>query len=163
MHRQRGFGYLGILFAIAIGSVALAGLGTLWSLERQREKELELLFIGAEFQRAIGMYYQRSPGSVKRYPRSIEDLLKDNRFLGVQRYLRKNYVDPMTGKREWGLIQAPEGGIMGVHSLSGDTTLKRANFPLVHEGFEKARHYREWQFVYRPFLPTTYEATKSSD
>lgn len=152
MRRQHGFSYLGILFAVAISSVALASLGTLWSLERQREKELELLFIGAEFQRAIAMYYQRSPSSVKRYPRSIDDLLKDNRFPGVQRYLRKNYVDPMTGKREWGLVQAPEGGIMGIYSLSNDATLKRSNFPLVYEEFEKSRQYSEWAFVYRPLV-----------
>ena len=152
MRYQRGFGYLGILFAIAIGSLALAGLGTLWSLERQREKEAELLFIGAEFQRAIALYYERSPGSAKRYPRSLDDLIKDNRFLGVQRYLRQIYVDPMTGKREWGLIQAPEGGIMAVHSLSQSLPLKQANFPLAFDFFNGKTSYRDWTFGYRPLL-----------
>jgi type II secretory pathway pseudopilin PulG len=150
VRRQAGFGYLGILFVVAIGSVALAGVGTLWSLERQREKEEQLLAIGLEFQRAIGLYYERSPGSVKRYPRALDELLKDNRFLGVQRYLRQIYADPMTGKREWGLVQAPEGGIMGVYSLSQESPLKQANFPMVLESFNGKNSYREWQFVYRP-------------
>jgi hypothetical protein len=99
------------------------------------------------------MYYERSPGPVKRYPRSIDDLLKDDRFLGTQRYLRQNYVDPMTGKREWGLIRAPEGGIMGVHSLSQAAPFKRSGFPVALEAFSKADRYADWHFSYRLLQP----------
>lgn len=156
MRYQGGFGYLGILFVVAIGSIALASVGTLWSLERQRDKEAELLFIGMEFYQAIGLYYERSPGSVKRYPKSLDELLKDNRFLGTQRYLRQIYVDPMTGKREWGYVQAPEGGIMGVYSLSHSQAMRQANFPLVLNIKEGQMAYHDWRFIYRPLDISTH-------
>lgn len=149
MRREFGFSYLGILFAIAITSVALAGMSVLWSMERKREKEAELIAIGMEFQRAISLYYGRSPGAVKRYPRSLDDLLEDKRFLTPQRYLRQIYVDPMTGKREWSLIQAPEGGFMGVHSTSSEPPLKRVGLPAALEVPESASRYSDWRFIYR--------------
>ena len=80
---------------------------------RQREKERELLFIGNQFRQAIERYYERSPGELKKYPASLEELLKDNRFVTTQRHLRRIYRDPMTGNTEWGMVNAPEGGIMG--------------------------------------------------
>jgi type II secretory pathway pseudopilin PulG len=149
-HRQRGFTYLGLLFAIAIAGVLLAAVGVMWSTESQRQKEAELLLIGAEFRAAIASYYQSSPGLVKRYPAKLADLLKDDRFLGVRRHLRQIYIDPMTGTREWGLIPAPEGGIMGVHSLSEATPIKIAGFPFDWAAFEGKQKYGEWRFVYRP-------------
>lgn len=42
--------------------------------------------------------------------------------------LRKIYRDPMTGKSDWGLVMAPQGGIMGVHSLSTARAIKHENF-----------------------------------
>lgn len=146
---QGGFTYLAILFVVAIASVALSGVGVLWSFEHQREKEKQLLAIGREFRTAIGSYYEGSPGMVKRYPSSIQDLLKDNRFLFMRRHLRQVYVDPMTGGREWGLVLAPEGGIMGVYSLSTDAAIKRNNFPLIFEQLENKARYDEWKFIYR--------------
>jgi hypothetical protein len=120
----------------------LAAVGEAWSHARQREKETELLWIGNQFKQAIGLYYQRSPGAVKRYPEKLEDLLEDRRFLSVQRYLRKIYSDPMNGKAEWGLVAAPQGGIMGVRSLSGTQAVRRID--------PASGAYSDWQFVYQP-------------
>jgi hypothetical protein len=155
MRYQRGFSYLAILFFVAISTVALAATGVLWSTERKRDNEIELLAIGTEFQYAIGLYYQRSPGAAKRYPQTLNDLLKDARFLTVQRYLRQIYVDPMTGKREWGLIQAPEGGVMGIYSLSSGVPMKQTNFPALLESFNDKTSYQDWRFIYRPPDPAT--------
>jgi type II secretory pathway pseudopilin PulG len=148
--QQAGFTYLAMLFAVAIIGIALAGVGVVWSVQREREKEAQLLSIGLEFQKAIGTYYEQSPGAVKRYPHALEDLLKDNRFLSVKRHLRQIYNDPMTGKMDWGLMQAPEGGIMGVYSLSTSSPIKRSNFPPSFLSFENAVAYSDWKFVYRP-------------
>jgi len=98
---QNGFTYLGLLFAVAMAGVALAATGTLWSTQRQREREQELLFVGNQIRQAIGSYYQRSPGLVKHYPAKLDDLLKDNRFINVQRHLRQRYLDPLTDSPEW--------------------------------------------------------------
>lgn len=115
-------------------------MGELWSQSRQREKEIELIWIGEQFRQAIGLYYHRSAGAVKRYPSALEDLLQDPRFPNPQRYLRKIYNDPMSGKPEWALIPAPEGGIMGVHSLVHAPALRQVG----------GSTYSDWHFVYEP-------------
>ena len=150
MCRQRGFTYLALLFAVALVGVTLAATGVMWSMERQRDKERELLAIGNEFRTAIGSYYEGAPGNVKRYPAKLDDLLKDTRFLGIRRHLRQIYTDPMTGTREWGFLFAPEGGIMGVYSSSIAAPIKRARFPDQFFAFENKEHYADWKFVYQP-------------
>lgn len=152
--KQSGFTYLGLLFAVALAGIILAATGALWSTERQREKERELLAVGEEFRRAIGSYYERSPGTAKRYPAKLEDLTKDNRFITMRRHLRQIYRDPVTGMADWSVITAPEGGIMGVHSLSTAKPIKQGNFPPRQVEFEGKQSYGEWRFVYRPLVPT---------
>lgn len=152
MCRQRGFTYLAVLFMIALMGVMLVSIATMWHTARQREKERDLLFIGSQFRQAIGSYYEKTPGALKKYPSSLEELLKDSRFVTVQRYLRRVYRDPMTGNSEWGLVKAPQGGIMGVHSLSQDTPLKTGNFRAPDKGFEEKKKYSEWVFFYTPKL-----------
>ena len=112
--QQSGFTYLMVLFAVAFMGVVLAAAGETWQSVRQREREVELLFVGNAFRQAIGGYYEGTPGPAKRFPRSLEELLKDPRYLATRRYLRKIYVDPVTGKSEWGLVKGPDGGIIGV-------------------------------------------------
>ena len=148
--RQAGFTYLVVLFAVALSTAALAAASQVWSHAQQREREVELLFVGGEFRSAIGLYYQRTPGVAKRYPADLKDLLKDGRYPSTQRYLRKLYVDPMTGKADWGLVKAPEGGIMGVYSLSERAPVKTAQFRLVDKAFTDKARYSEWQFSYVP-------------
>lgn len=143
---------MGLLFAVALAGVALAATGTLWSTQRQREREQELLFVGDQIRKAIGSYYERSPGTVKKYPAKLDDLLKDNRFIGVQRHLRQHYVDPLTNSKQWGLVAAPEGGVMGVYSLATDTPIKQAGFAERDAEFEGKSRYSDWKFVYRQRL-----------
>jgi type II secretory pathway pseudopilin PulG len=114
--QQSGFTYLMALLLVALTSAGTAAIAETWSHARQREKEAELLWIGNQFKQAIGLYYQRSPGTVKRYPEKLEDLLEDNRFLTRQRYLRRIYANPMTRNREWEVVPAPQGGIMGIRA-----------------------------------------------
>lgn len=151
--RQRGFTYLAVLLAVAVIGIGLAATGKIWSQARQREQEQELLFVGNQFRQAIALYYQRTPGAAPRYPAELEDLLQDKRYPGTQRYLRKLYADPMTGKPEWGLVTAPGGGIMGVYSLSGMTPIKTSGFWERDRTFEGANHYSDWKFFYEAPRP----------
>ena len=153
MHKLRkdaGFTYLALLFLVAVMGTVLAATGVMWSTAHQRNKERELLFIGNEFRKAIASYYERTPGTVKRYPKSFNDLLLDNRQLSTVRHLRRVYSDPMTSQVEWGIVRAPDGGIMGIYSLSAGATLKQSNFREKDNAFAAAKNYTEWKFVYLP-------------
>ncbi len=145
----RGFTYIGLLIAIALMGIALAGTGVVWHSESRRLKERELLFVGEQYRRAIGSYYERSPG-VKKFPRSVDELLRDPRYPDVQRHLRRAYADPITGSGEWGLVAGPDGGITGIFSLSEEPPIRQVNFPAALAGFENRKRYSEWQFIYVP-------------
>jgi len=147
---QSGFTYLAALFLVAVMGAMLASIGMLWSTAQQRDKERELLFVGGQFRNAIKQYYEKSPGAVKKYPDTLDNLLKDERQLATQRYLRKIYIDPMTRIAKWGVVHAPEGGIMGVYSLSEERPLKVDNFTGDNTGLAGKIKYSEWQFNYTP-------------
>ena len=159
---KAGFTYVGLLLAIAFFGFGSVGAARVLASSERAEREAELLFVGSQFRQAIGSYYSASPGA-PRYPEKLEDLLLDPRFPATRRHLRRVYVDPITAKAEWGLISAPQGGIMGVHSLSELEPMKRANFDLADQGFEEVAKrvtdrpysYRDWQFVFLPATQTT--------
>ena len=150
---QAGFTYIALLIAIAVAGAGLAAVGELASHASQRDKEAELLAIGGEMRQAIGQYYERSPGGAKRYPKDLEELLEDKRQPVPQRYLRRIYADPITGKPDWGVVEAPSGGIMGVYSPSEREPIRTGNFRPEEESFAQARRYAEWKFVYEPKEP----------
>lgn len=143
-----GFVYMGLLVFVAILGIGLSAAGVVFHQQAQREKEAQLLFTGDEIRRAIGLYYELSPGAVKQFPRTLDDLLLDRRYPGVQRYLRRVYVDPMTGTQDWVLMSAPDGGINGVHSAAQGRPLKTGNFPAGDDDFKDKDSYADWQFVY---------------
>jgi type II secretory pathway pseudopilin PulG len=151
--RQSGFTYLGALLLIALMGAGLAAIGVIWHTAQQREKERDLLFAGHQFRTAIEEYYQKTPGVGKRYPRSLEALLQDDRFLVPMRHLRHIYFDPMTGKKAWGTVPANDGGIMGVYSLSDEKPVKTGSFADADADFEGRATYADWKFIYRPSSP----------
>jgi type II secretory pathway pseudopilin PulG len=144
---QSGFTYLTILFAIAFIGIGLALTGEVWHTAVLRDKEAQLLYAGNQYRRAIERYYLGGP---RQYPRTLEDLLKDPRKPNTERYLRKLYFDPITGNAEWGLVKAPDGGVMGVYSLSELKPMKTAGFAVYNRPFEGAAKYSDWKFVYQP-------------
>ena len=144
--KSRGFTYVGLLIAVAIAGAGLAAFAEIASHAAQREKEAELLFRGNQYREGIASYYRKE----KRYPKSLEDLLQDNRSPMPVRHLRKLYPDPMTGSADWALVDAPGGGIMGVHSRSEAAPVKTGNFRLENAGFEAAGSYMDWKFIHSP-------------
>lgn len=146
--KKNGFTYLGLLFILTMISISLAMAGTLWSFAQKRELERQLFFVGNQFKRAIELYYQRTPGMVKQYPSSIENLLQDNRYVTTERYLRRIYQDPISGGYEWGLVSSPEGGIMGVYSLSKGKPVKAMYLSAQTKLPITIKTYADWQFTY---------------
>lgn len=148
--RQQGFTYAGVMILLVIMGIMLAATGEVWHLAQQREKERELLFVGNQFRHALALYYAHTPGLGRRYPLSLDELLKDPRFPGTQRYLRKLYADPITGSAEWGLLKGPNGEILGVHSRSEEEPIKKSQFSLADRNFEGKHMYSEWVFMVSP-------------
>ncbi|MFA6901557.1 MAG: type II secretion system protein [Gallionellaceae bacterium] len=144
---ESGFTYLVLLAVVAAMGIVLATAGEVWHMALKREKEQELLFVGNQFRRAFNLYDQHTPGNARRYPLSLEELLKDSRYPGNMRYLRKIYADPITGSTQWGLIKGPSGEIFGVHSLSEDEPLKKSGFNLAEQKFEGRTKYSDWVFM----------------
>jgi type II secretory pathway pseudopilin PulG len=143
-----GFTYIGVLFVVALAGISLAGLGEVWSTAAKRENEAQLLFVGGEMRRAIGQFFESSPGGAKRYPMKLEELLADPRYPTTRRYLRRLYVDPMTGAADWGLIRGPGNSIIGVYSRSEERPLKVAGFGSEGAAFANAARYADWRFVH---------------
>jgi len=149
--RQAGFTYLGlIIFVTIIGLVGAATLKIGALLQRAAAEE-ELLDIGAAFSAALDSYAAATPQGASPYPPSLKELLKDPRVPGVRRHLRKIFVDPLTGKAEWGVVYLGDGttGVVAVHSLSTAKPLKVANFDGRFAGLDNADTISAWRFKAR--------------
>ena len=156
--KQRGFTYLGFLIFVAIAGAGLAAFSDIASHSAQREKEAELLFRGNQYREGIAAYYKKE----SRYPQSLDALLLDKRFPMPVRHLRRLYPDPITGSADWGLVEAPGGGVMGVYSKSDARPIKSGNFSLKDAQFETAQAYADWKFIHSPpGLPAGVEKSKS--
>lgn len=156
LRHQAGFTYVGLIVLVAI--IGLVGAATLKadSLLRRAAAEQELLEIGAAFSAALTSYAEATPRGQLPQPPSLEELLKDPRFPGTRRHLRKIFVDPVTGKAEWGIVWLNKGngtkgsggsGVLAVYSLSEAKPLKQANFDARFQNFENRRHLSEWKFA----------------
>lgn len=145
---QHGFALLALMIFVALMGIALAAASTMWSTQSKRDKEAELLRIGAEFKQAILSYARSSPGAPE-YPRSLQDLVQDPRFPTIKRHLRRIYADPFTGKADWGLVKLGDS-IVGIHSLAPGKPLKTANLGDDVASTEEAKSYADWKFAVRP-------------
>ena len=143
---NKGFTYIGLLLFIAITGVGLSVAGKSWEYQVRAEKEKQLLFVGAEFRNAINSYYASTPEAAKVYPTSLNDLLLDKRMPNIKRHLRKIYLDPMTGKADWGVIKQ-QGRIVGIYSRSMLTPYKQKRFNPAEAIFAGAKSYRDWIFA----------------
>lgn len=169
-HPSEGFAYLWLLFTVAFMGVGLVVVAEVHAVAQQRDKERELLAIGHQFREALRRYQERSgplPGGTtglptatgqpvtagavlvgaRPYPATLDELLQDPRTPGITRHLRQVFVDPMTGKAEWGLVRVG-GRIVGIHSLSERLPIKQAGFEDQDMAFAGKERYRDWVFTY---------------
>jgi type II secretory pathway pseudopilin PulG len=145
-----GFTYIGLLLVIAFMGLGMGMATELWQTVAQREKEKELLFIGHEFRQALNNYRDSDNGDGT-LPAKLEDLLRDTRAEDeVKRYLRKIYVDPMTGAANWGLILDEDGGIQGIYSQSTAVPIKNMGFSKDDVLFLNKQSYTDWKFILMP-------------
>ncbi len=140
-----GFTYIGLLLFIAITGVTLTVTGLSWQYQMRADKEQQLLFVGEQFRLAIDSYYTSTTGTTKVYPVSLNDLLLDKRMPNVRRHLRQIYIDPITGKADWGFVKQ-QGRIVGVFSPSSLKPFKHRGFKQADAKFSEAVSYQDWIF-----------------
>lgn len=97
---EQGFLLLGLVVAIFLILLALGVAAPRMAHELRREREVETVRRGNAYVRAIEVYYLKM-GS---YPGSMQQLEKSNNM----RFLRKRYLDPLTGKDDWRIIHVGE-------------------------------------------------------
>ncbi|HVZ20647.1 MAG TPA: type II secretion system protein [Vicinamibacterales bacterium] len=139
--RDDGFVMVALLVSIAVAAVWMGTLLPSWRQQAIREREAELAFRGESYARAIYLYRQKT-GNL---PPTIDILVE-------QHYLRKKYVDPITGKDFLvvGGVGLQSGasnpnqqggyrptGIIGVRSTSTDTSIRIYN---------NQQTYSQWPF-----------------
>lgn len=146
----KGFTYMSVLVLLVVMGIALASASRSWRTVMQREREKALLFRGGRIRNAIASYYNAGKTKKGVYPSRLKDLLKDPRFPGVRRHIRKVYRDPFSESGEWGIILGKGKRIRGVYSKHAGKPLKTGNFPDEFSHFEKASQYSDWKFVFVP-------------
>jgi type II secretory pathway pseudopilin PulG len=144
---QSGLTYITLIVIVALLGLLMAWAGPRIADQQRREAEADLLRIGALYANAIGDYYRASPGSLKRYPASLDDLLLDARMLGTVRYMRRLYADPLQPGRPWGVIRGDDGTIRGVYSMSTAIPFRQTAVDLDTLRLAPALHYSDWHFV----------------
>jgi hypothetical protein len=101
---ESGFAMLFVFLMAAVIAISMYMSLPRAAFEAQRDKEQTLIDRGEQYKRAIQLYVRQN----KRWPAKIEDLESTN----GKRYLRKRYVDPMTGKDEWRPIHVGPNGVL---------------------------------------------------
>lgn len=121
---EDGYLLMAVLLFVAILTLSLAVAAPKVAQSIQRDREIEAIHRGEEYQRAIKLYYQK----FNAYPTSIDQLVKSNDI----RFLRRRYLDPFTGKDDWKLIHMGEAhvrplGFFGQPlSMSGSSSIAGA-------------------------------------
>jgi type II secretory pathway pseudopilin PulG len=91
---------LAMVVMVALVLIALSAAAPLVARELRRDKEVESEHRAQQYVRALRLYY-RKLGS---YPPSMDALEKSNNI----RFLRHQYIDPLTGKPDWRIIHVGE-------------------------------------------------------
>ena len=102
--RQSGYVLLALMLTMTLILVALAVEAPRIGQQIKREKEEELVHRGKDYATAVKRFVHKNGG---RYPVSVEQLENTNHV----RFLRKKYVDPMTGDSDWKMVHVGEAQI----------------------------------------------------
>ena len=100
---ESGYALLFILAMAAIVAIMLYQEIPRVAFEAQRDKEQLLIDRGEQYSRAVNLYVRK----FNKFPADF-DALQNTQNL---RFLRRKYIDPMTGKDDWRIIHVGPGGV----------------------------------------------------
>jgi type II secretory pathway pseudopilin PulG len=90
---EEGYILVAVMFILVILILSLAVALPRVRADLQRDREVETMHRGKQYIRAIQLYYKKFGA----YPPNVDALVKTSEI----RFLRKKYIDPMTGKDDW--------------------------------------------------------------
>ena len=90
---EQGYVLAAVIIMLAVMMILLAVAVPKVREDIRRDQEIEAMHRGKQYARAIQLYYRR----LRHYPANIDALEDTN----LQRFLRKRYLDPLTGKDDW--------------------------------------------------------------
>lgn len=97
---EQGYMLVGLIVAIFLILLVLGTAAPKVARDLRREREVEAEHRANQYVRAIQLYYRK----FGHYPGNTDQLEKSNNI----RFLRQQYVDPMTGKADWRMIKVGE-------------------------------------------------------
>jgi hypothetical protein len=145
--RQQGFSYVVVMFLVAFLAIASVRALENAKVAEKRDKEAQLLWTGMEYRKAIAKYHAHAMGA--KYAKELKEL-EYLALVNPIRPLRKQYRDPITGSKDWGLVRNEKDEIVGVYSKSQQAPLKRDGFPPELANFAGAKSYSDWKFIFKP-------------
>ncbi len=89
-----------VVVMVALVLLALSVAAPVIAKSLRRDKEIESEHRAEQYVRAIRLYYRKT----HTYPPSLDALKQSNNI----RYLRQEYVDPLTGKADWRILHQGE-------------------------------------------------------
>lgn len=101
---ESGYVLLAVMLTLMLMLIALSIEVPRIAQQIKREKEEEMVHRGKDYATAVKRFVHKNGG---RYPTSIEQLENTNHI----RFLRKKYVDPMTGDSDWKMVHVGEAQI----------------------------------------------------
>ena len=102
--KESGYVLLAVMLTLTLMLIALSVEAPRIAQQIKRDKEEELIHRGKDYATAVKRFVHKNGG---RYPASIEQLENTNHI----RFLRKKYVDPMTGESDWKMVHVGEAEI----------------------------------------------------
>lgn len=93
---ESGIVLLVVIFLTFLMLLSLAIAAPEWAHQMQRQKDIQTIRYGRQYERAIQLYYRKFHA----YPTTVKQLLDTNDV----RFLRQQYPDPLTGKDDWKLV-----------------------------------------------------------
>jgi type II secretory pathway pseudopilin PulG len=101
---ESGYVLLAVMLTLLLMLIALSVEAPRIAQQIKRDKEEELVHRGKDYATAVKRFVHKNGG---RYPTSVEQLENTNHI----RFLRKKYVDPVTGESDWKMVHVGEAQI----------------------------------------------------
>jgi type II secretory pathway pseudopilin PulG len=101
---ETGYALVALMATVATMLILMAAAGPFWKYLMRNDAEEELLFRGGEIADAVSRYQRRNGNAL---PGSLEVLVK-------QRFLRKEYKDPMTKDGKWRFLRPGDAVLPGM-------------------------------------------------